>query len=102
MAKIRVTYHDNDALTVEEIVKNNKNIHGKTCEIEVFPESMLPHDLISFALWQMTAATQTAYFFNEKELYPKHIKEMRADIMYKLEEILDDVILENEERLTKD
>jgi hypothetical protein len=100
--KVKLEYTDTDALTVEEIIKNNKRIHGNTCSIKVLPESMLPHDLIQFALWQMTGAEQTALFFNEKELYQKKLTELRASILYKLEELLDDVLLENEDRITKE
>lgn len=63
---------------------------------------MLPHDLIQFALWQMSAASQTSLFFNEKELYPKKLRELRAEILYKLEELLDDTLMENEGKLTRE
>ena len=100
--KVVIEYHDSDALTIEEIVKNNKRIHGNTANIKVLPDSYLPHDLIQFALYQMTAAEQVALFFNEDALYPKKLKEFRASILYKLEEILDDVLLENEEKILKE
>lgn len=98
--KVIVEYHDSDALTVEEIVKNAKRAHSGTATVKVMPESTLPHDLIAFSLWQMSSAEQTALFFNEGVLYPKKLKELRASIMYKLEEILDDVLIENEKKLT--
>lgn len=100
--KVLIEYHDNDALTIEEIVKNNKRTHGNSAVTKVLPESTLPHDLIQFALWQMTAAEQTALFFNEGALYSKKLKELRASILYKMEEILDDVLLENEEKITRE
>lgn len=100
MSRVLVEYHDSDALTVEEIIKNAKRAHSSTATVKVMPESMLPHDLIMFALWQMSAAEQTAIFFNEKELYPKKLKELRASTLYKLEELLDDVLIENEKKLT--
>lgn len=102
MSKIIIEYFDTEALTVEEIVKNAKRVHGSTSTIKVLPDSMLPHDLIQFALWQMTAAEQTGIFFNEGALYPQKLKELRASIIYKLEELLDDVLLENEEKITKE
>ena len=58
MPKIEISYHDNDALTVEEIVKNNKRIYGSSATVKVFPESNLPHDLIQFALWQDRKSTR--------------------------------------------
>ena len=100
--KTIITYHDPNALTIEEIVKNAKRLHGKTAEVQVLPESSLPHDLIQFALWQMSAAEQTSLFFSEGALYAKKLKELRASILYKLEELLDDVLLENEEKITKE
>lgn len=102
MSKIILEYHDNDALTVEEIIKNCKRLHGNMASVKVLPESMLPHDLIQFALWQMTAAEQTALFFNEGALYSKKLKDLRAAILYKLEELLDDTLLINEEKITKE
>lgn len=98
--KINIEYHDPSALTIEEIVKNAKRTYGPTCNVKVSPESYLPHDLIAHALWQMTGAEQTAIFFNEGVLYPKKLKELRASVLYKMEEILDDVLIENEKRLT--
>lgn len=98
--KVIVEYHDNEALTVEEIVKNAKRTHSSTAIVKVMPESMLPHDLIMHALWQMSAVEQTALFFNEGVLYPKKLKELRATILYKVEELLDDVLIENEKKLT--
>jgi len=101
MSKVIIEYNDSDALTAEEIVKNGKRIYGAQASIKVLPKSMLPHDLIAHALWQITAAQQTALFFNEKELYPKKLKELRAEVLYTLSELLDDVLITNEERLTK-
>lgn len=100
--KVLVEYHDNNTLTIEEIIKNNKRLHGVEANVKVLPESMLPHDLIQFALWQMTAREQTTLFFDEDALYPKKLKEFRASVLYKLEELLDDVLLENEEKITKE
>ena len=74
--KVIVEYHDSDALTVEEIVKNAKRAHSSTAVVKVMPESMLPHDLIQFAFWQMLSAEQTALFFNEGALYSKKLKEL--------------------------
>lgn len=102
MSKIIIEYHNSDALTVEELIKNAKRTHGTAASVKVLPDSMLPHDLIQFALWQITAAEQTAIFFNEGALYPKKLKELRANTLYKLEELLDDVLLENEGKITKE
>lgn len=98
--RITVEYFDAEALTVEEVVKNAKRAHGPSAIVKVVPESMLPHDLIQFAFWQMTGAEQTSLFFSEGALYPKKLKELRATILYKVEELLDDVLIENEKKLT--
>jgi len=100
--KVVIEYHETNALTIEEVVKNARRVYGKTAEVRVLPESNLPHDLIQFALWQMTANEQTCLFFNEAELYAKKLKELRAYTLYKLEELLDDTLLENEEKITKE
>ena len=88
-----------DRTSVEEIVKNAKNAHGQAVKVTVAPESMLPHDLIYHALFQMVANKQLGYLFNDKEHYQAKIKELREEQVYKFKEILDDVIMGIEEKV---
>lgn len=96
--KVNIEFYDNTAFTADEIVKQAKRLHGANASVKVSPDSTTPHDLILFALQQMITSTQLGYYYNEGALYPQKIKELRASTLYKLEELLNEVIMENESK----
>lgn len=97
--KVNIEFHDNTAFTADEIVKQAKRVHGANANVKVSPDSTTPHDLILFALQQMITTTQIGYYYNEGSLYPQKLKELRASTMYKLEELLNEVIMDNETKV---
>lgn len=98
--KVTVTYHDDSALTVEEVVKQAQNNYGKSVKVEAFADSLAPFDLIYFALQQILTYRQLTLLYDNKFTYQKDIKLLRAETLSKLEEILDSVIVDNEDRIT--
>jgi hypothetical protein len=94
--KVQIEYFDNETLVSDEVVKNLKRIHGNNAVIKVGPDSSTPHDMISFALQQMTASTQLGYFYNDGALYQKKLKELRAETLFKVEELLNEVLMDTE------
>lgn len=98
--KVKLTYHDDSSLTVEEVVKQAQHFHGPSVKAEVFADSLAPHDQIYFALQQMVTFRQLALLYDNKYSYQKDIKILRAEVLSKLEEILDSVIIDNEGRVT--
>lgn len=97
--KIQIEFYDNTTFTADEVVKQMKKLHGNNAIVKVAPDSSMPHDLILFALQQMITTTQLGLLFNEGSLYPQKLKELRASTMYKLEELLNEVIMDNETKV---
>jgi len=97
--KVTITYNDDSAFTVEEIVKQATNNYGKRASVEVMADSSQPHDLIYFALQAIITHQQLSLLYDDKFGYTSSIQKLRTDTMYKLSEILDSVIVDNESRV---
>jgi len=97
--KVNISYHDNESLTVEEIVKYAVSNYGKAARVEITPESGLAYDYIYHGLRQLITQEQVSLFY-DTDSYQIDIKKLRADVLYKVTEILDSVIIDNEGRLT--
>ena len=97
--QVNITYHDDTALTVEEVVAAAHNNYGKNVKVEVTPSSPAPHDLIYFALQQILSARQFALLYDSKFSYQSDIKHLRSETLLKMEEILDSVIIDNESKV---
>lgn len=97
--KVSLTYYDEESLTVEEIVGQARHNYGNNVEIAVTPVSLAPHDYLYFALQQMLAHRQLALIYDDKELYQSKIGALRAEVLYKVTDILDTVIIDNEAKV---
>ncbi len=97
--KVTITYHDNDSLTVEEVVRQATHNYGKACKVEVTPESTMAYDMIYFGLQQLTTHEQLSLLYDSGDNYQQDIKKLRSDVLYKVEEIIDQVIIDNESRV---
>lgn len=98
--KINITYHDDKSFTAEEVVKLAHHNYGKSAKVEVLADSSAPHDQIAFAIQQIITPKQLSLLFDNKYTYQKDIKMLRAEVLLKLEEILDMVIIDNEAKVT--
>lgn len=98
--EVTITYHDESSITVEEVVKLAQHNYGKSIGVKVTSDSSAPHDLIYFALQQIITHRQLSLFFDDKFAYHKDLKGLRAEVLQKLEEILDSVIIDNESKVT--
>lgn len=97
--KVNVSYFDDSSLTVEEVVKLAEHNYGKNVHVEVYSDSPAAHDLIYFALQQIVTFRQLSLLYDNKDTYQKDIKMLRAEVLGKLEDILDSVIIDNESRI---
>lgn len=97
--QVNIKYYDSDSFTVEEIVKLAQNNYGKSVQVEVRADSSAPHDLIYHALQQIITYRQLAMLYDDKYTYQRDIKQLRAETITKLSEILDSVIIDNETRV---
>jgi hypothetical protein len=98
--KVTITYHDTESLTVEEVVKDATSRYGIGARVDVGPDSSIAYDHIYHGLQQLITHEQLSAFFSKDGTYPHQLQSLRSSIMYKMEEIIDQVIIDNEARIT--
>lgn len=99
---VTLSFHDRDSFTVEEVISQAKRNYGKNVSVNVSSESSKPSDILYFALQSIITQDQLSIFFDNKETYPKELSKLRADVLYRIQEVMDSVIIDNETKLTKD
>jgi len=97
--KVTITYHDNESFTVEEVVKQAVHNYGKAVNVEIMPESTMAYDHIYFGLQQLITHEQLSILFEQGGTYQQDIKKLRDQILYKVTEIIDQVIIDNESKV---
>lgn len=98
--EVNIRYHDNHSLTVEEVVRNAQEALGSRVKVECRPDSHLPDDYLTFALHQLLTHEQISLFFERGVDYNTEVTKLRAKVLSKVAEIADQVILENESKLS--
>lgn len=97
--KVSIEYHDTESLTIEEVVRQAQQNYGNSVKVEVTPDSTIAYDHIYFGIWQLVTHRQASLMFDKKSDYQTDLKSLRADVQFKLDEILSQVIIDNENRL---
>lgn len=97
--KVTIRYHDNESLTVEEIVRQVEHNYGKSALVEITPESTMAYDHIYFGLQQLITHQQLSLIFDSGGSYQQDIKKLRSEVLYKVQEIIDQVIIDNEAKV---
>ena len=97
--KVTITYHDNDSFTMEEVVKQAVHNYGKTAQIEIMPESTMAYDHIYFGLQQLITHEQLSLLYDKDTAYQQDIRKLRESVLYKITEIIDQVIIDNESKV---
>jgi len=97
--KVTITYHDNESFTVEEVVKQAVHNYGKAVSVEVMPESTMAYDHIYFGLQQLITHEQLSLLFEKDSSYQQDIKKLREQVLYKITEIIDQLIIDNESKV---
>lgn len=97
--KVTITYHDSESFTVEEVVKQAVHNYGRLAQVEVMPESTMAYDHIYFGLQQLITHEQLSLLFDKGISYQQDIKRLRDQILYKVTEIVDQVIIDNESKV---
>lgn len=98
--KVTITYTDNESLSVEEVVKQAVHNYGKMAQVEVKPESSMAYDYIYFGLQQLVTHEQLSLLFDKNSAYQQEIQGLRSKVLYKVTEILDQVIIDNESKVS--
>jgi len=98
--RITVTYEDADSLTNSEIETNLERTYGKNCEIKIEPISNSFESLVHFAVDSVLTEDQALIFFDQPELYAQKLKSLRRAISKRFLYVLNDVIMENEDKFS--
>lgn len=98
--QVTIKYNDEHSLTVEEVVRQATHNYGKSVEVDIMPDSTKAYDLIYFGLQQIMTHQQLALFYDEKHSYQLKLKTLRSETLYKIQEIIDQVIIDNEEKVS--
>lgn len=97
--KVQITYHDNESFTVEEVVRQAVHNYGKMTKVEVMPESTMAYDYIYFGLQQLMTHEQLSMLYDKGSSYQHDVKKLRAEVLYKVTEIIDQLIVDNESKV---
>lgn len=97
--RVTITYHDNESFTIEEVVKQAVHNYGKAAQVEITPESTMAYDHIYFGLQQLITHEQLSLLYDSGVTYQQDIKKLREQVMYKITEIVDQVIIDNEAKV---
>lgn len=97
--RVTITYCDNESFTKEEIVRTAVHNYGRAVDVQVMPESGNAHDMIYFGIQQMITHDQLSLIYDKGAAYQSDLKRLRAETMYKIQEILDSVIVDNETKV---
>lgn len=97
--KVQITYHDNESFTVEEVVRQATHNYGKMAKVEVMPESTMAYDYIYFGLQQLMTHEQLSMLYDKGSSYQHDVKKLRAEVLYKVTEIIDQLIVDNESKV---
>lgn len=97
--QVTITYHDNDSLLIEEVVRQAKNNYGERTNISIAPESDTPIDHLYFALQRLITGEQLTLLFDSGATYQKDLEKLRAETLYKVGEVLNEVLMDNEHRI---
>jgi len=98
--KLIAKFHDLDSFTSEEAVRRAKDSLGEFAEVKAYPSTPDPWDNIYFAIQELITADQLDLIFDEGALYPEKLKVLRGTILSRLEDELDEVIRDNEKKVT--
>jgi len=97
--KLIAKLHDLDSFTSEEAIRRAKDLLGDFIDIKAYPSTPDPWDNIYFAIQQTITSEQLNLIFDEGALYPEKIKVLKAKVLSKLEDELDEVIRDNEKKV---
>lgn len=97
--KVQIEYHDSESLLVEEVQKQAKTNYGASASVKVLPESDTPLDYIYFGLQRYITGKHLTLLYDSGPTYHQDLEALRTETLYKIGEILNEVIMDNESRI---
>jgi hypothetical protein len=96
---VTVKYHDTDSLLIEEVLKHAKDNYGASASVVIAPESDTPIDYLYFALQRLMTGDHITLLYDSGSTYQKDLEGLRAKMLYKVSEVLNEVIMDNERKI---
>jgi hypothetical protein len=97
--KVQIEYHDSESLLVEEVQKQAKTNYGASASVKVLPESDTPLDYIYFGLQRYITGKHLSLLYDSGPTYHQDLEKLRNETLYKITEILHEVLMDNEARI---
>jgi hypothetical protein len=97
--QVTIKYHDDSALTPDEVVAHAKRMYGQSATIRVLPDSPDTYSLLYFAIQKIITNDQIDALFHDKALYPESVDKLKNKAYKAFEEALVQVLRDNEERI---
>lgn len=99
--KVTITYYDDTALSIEEVLKRAKDNYGEHIDVDIHPTSSSPMDIIYFGLQQLVTHDQLSLLFdNDHKLYKEKVSQLSSKILESVKQELAIVIKDNEEKVS--
>jgi len=99
--KVTINYHDNESFLIEEVIKRAQDNYGKPVQVTLAPESDTPLDQIHFGIQRYITGKHLTLLYDSGPTYHQDLEKLRAETLFKLGEILDEVLTENESKITQ-
>ena len=101
--KVTLTFEDTESFTAKEIELNLKHLYGNTASVSIKPTGNSPESHIYFGLQELLTGNQVDSFFEDgQHLYQTRLASTRREILDKVEQILNQLIVDNENKLTEE
>lgn len=100
--QVIVKYHDNDSFLIEEVIKQAKNNYGSRAYVEVHPDSDTPIDYLYFAIQRLITGRHLSLVYDSGPTYQQDLENLRAETLYKIGEVLNEVIMDTEARINQE
>jgi hypothetical protein len=97
--QVTIKYHDDSALTPDEVVAHAKRMYGQSATIRVLPDSPDTYSLLYFAIQKIITLDQIDALFHDGALYPERVELLKKKAYASFDEALTQVLKDNEERV---
>ena len=97
--QVILKYYDQDSFLPEEVIRQAKHNYGEKVQVVVRPESDTPMDYLYFALQRLITGDHLTLLYESGPTYQQDLEKLRTQILYKVQEVLNDVIIDNEAKI---
>lgn len=92
--------YNSDALNLDEVMHQVKHFTGTDfLSVQLIPDGNDPEDFIYFGIQQLITTEQLSLIYDTGPLYTSKLAALRANVLSKLENITNEVIQDNENKV---